>query len=110
MAIITVKKHTVKKALSMGFEKVLDDRGYDSGAYYVKDGKKWIFDIVALKQKQGATSDDELKILGYVVDTYNLVKNESNELAELYQDIAVEDGEPMYLEGGVYLYPDGSIR
>ncbi|HGW7519856.1 TPA: hypothetical protein ACNRHG_004606, partial [Escherichia coli] len=30
--------------------------------------------------------------------------------AELYQDIAVEDGEPMYLEGGVYLYPDGSIR
>lgn len=106
MAIITVKKHTVKKALSMGFEKVLDDRGYD----YVKDGKKWIFDIVALKQKQGATSDDELKILGYDVDTYNLVKNESNELAELYQDIAVEDGEPMYLEGGVYLYPDGSIR
>ncbi|EFH9043327.1 hypothetical protein GFB06_09875, partial [Escherichia coli] len=81
-----------------------------SGAYYVKDGKKWIFDIVALKQKQGATSDDELKILGYDVDTYNLVKNESNELAELYQDIAVEDGEPMYLEGGVYLYPDGSIR
>ncbi|HHI1616048.1 TPA: hypothetical protein ACP4WV_001101, partial [Escherichia coli] len=60
--------------------------------------------------KQGATSDDELKILGYDVDTYNLVKNESNELAELYQDIAVEDGEPMYLEGGVYLYPDGSIR
>lgn len=110
MAIITVKKHTVKKALSMGFEKVLDDRGYDSGVYYVKDGKKWIFDIVALKQKQGATSDDELKILGYDVDTYNLVKNESNELAELYQDIAVEDGEPMYLEGGVYLYPDGSIR
>ena len=110
MAIITVKKHTVKKALSMGFEKVLDDRGYDSGAYYVKDDKKWIFDIVALKQKQGATSDDELKILGYDVDTYNLVKNESNELAELYQDIAVEDGEPMYLEGGVYLYPDGSIR
>lgn len=82
MAIITVKKHTVKKALSMGFEKVLDDRGYDSGAYYVKDGKKWIFDIVALKQKQGATSDDELKILGYDVDTYNLVKNESNELAD----------------------------
>ncbi|EJF8969879.1 hypothetical protein M9H41_003418, partial [Escherichia coli] len=81
-----------------------------SGAYYVKDGKKWIFDIVALKQKQGATSDDELKILGYDVDTYNLVKNESNELAELYQDIAVEDGEPMYLEGDVYLYPDGSIR
>ena len=65
---------------------------------------------MALKQKQGATSDDELKILGYDVDTYNLVKNESNELAELYQDIAVEDGEPMYLEGGVYLYPDGSIR
>ncbi|WP_312383581.1 hypothetical protein [Atlantibacter subterraneus] len=110
MAFITVKKHTVKRALSMGFEKVLDDRGYDSGAYYFKDGKKWIFDIVALKQKQGVTSDDELKNLGYDVDTYNLLKNESNELAELYQDIAVEDGEPMYLEGGVDLYPDGSIR
>ena len=49
MAIVNVKKHTVKRALSMGFEKMLDDRGYDSGAYYVKDGKKWIFDIVALK-------------------------------------------------------------
>lgn len=110
MAIVNVKKHTVKRALSMGFEKVLDDRGYDSGAYYVKDSKKWIFDIVALKQKQGVTSDDELKNLGYDVDTYNLVKNESNELAEFYQDIAVEDGEPMYLEGRVYLYPDGSIR
>ena len=31
-------------------------------------------------------------------------------MAPLYKDIAVEDGEPMYLEGGVYLYPDGSIR
>ena len=72
--------------------------------------KKWIFDIVALKQKQGVTSDDELKNLGYDVDTYNLLENEPNEMAQLYQDIAVEDGEPMYLEGGVYLYPDGSIR
>jgi hypothetical protein len=26
----------------MGFEKVLDERGYDDGAYYVKDGKIWI--------------------------------------------------------------------
>ncbi|HGA6191951.1 TPA: hypothetical protein ACIS5S_004549, partial [Salmonella enterica subsp. enterica serovar Saintpaul] len=24
--------------------------------------------------------------------------------------LAVEEGEPVYLEGGMYLYPDGSIR
>ncbi|WP_338464456.1 hypothetical protein [Franconibacter daqui] len=116
MAFINSTKHKVEKALSMGFEKVIDDRGYDSGAYYIKDGKKWIFDIVALKQKQGVTSDEELQNLGYDVDTYNYLENEPsstngpNEMAELYQDIAFEDGEPMYLEGGLYLYPDGSIR
>ncbi|HFE6202164.1 TPA: hypothetical protein ACF9VM_005474, partial [Klebsiella pneumoniae] len=26
------------------------------------------------------------------------------------EDMAVEDGEAVYLEGGMYLYPDGSIR
>ncbi|EOA8104167.1 hypothetical protein ACIMP5_004716, partial [Salmonella enterica] len=25
-------------------------------------------------------------------------------------NLAVEEGEPVYLEGGMYLYPDGSIR
>lgn len=51
MVIIIVKKYIVKKVLLMGFEKVFDDCGYDFGVYYVKDGKKWIFDIVAFKQK-----------------------------------------------------------
>ncbi|EOW3589750.1 hypothetical protein ACLLYI_004897, partial [Salmonella enterica] len=28
----------------------------------------------------------------------------------LTHNLAVEEGEPVYLEGGMYLYPDGSIR
>ncbi|MCW0145307.1 hypothetical protein OIU82_20355 [Escherichia coli] len=46
------KKHTVKKALSMGFEKVLDDRGYDSGAYYVKDGKSGFLILLRLSKNK----------------------------------------------------------
>ncbi|MEQ5575061.1 hypothetical protein ABN306_19865 [Providencia huaxiensis] len=110
MTYITVKKHTVRKALSMGFEKVFDDRDYDAGAYYIKDGKKWIFDINALKQKQNIFSDNELKELGYDVDTYKSVAKELDEMSIIYQDIVIEDGEAIYLEGGMYLYPDGSIR
>lgn len=104
------KKHSVFKALSMGFEKILDERGYDNGAYYVKDGKIWIFDIVALKQKLGISSNEELEAQDYDVETYLSLEKEPNELAALYEDMAVEDGEAVYLEGGMYLYPDGSIR
>ena len=62
----------------MGFEKVFDERGYDSGTYYIKDGKKWIFEISALKQKQNVSTDDELKGLVYDVGTYRNVGNESS--------------------------------
>ncbi|MEE7540513.1 hypothetical protein G8O18_22640, partial [Enterobacter kobei] len=80
------------------------------GAYYVKDGKIWIFDIVALKQKLGVSSNEELEAQDYDVETYLSLEKEPNELAALYEDMAVEDGEAVYLEGGMYLYPDGSIR
>lgn len=102
-------KHSTFKALSMGFEKVLDERAYN-GAYYVKDGKIWIFDITALKQRQGVSSNEELEAQGYDVETYLSLENEPNELVALYEDITVEDGEPVYLEGEMYLYPDGSMH
>ncbi|EDV5903036.1 hypothetical protein ZO98_000308 [Salmonella enterica subsp. salamae] len=49
------------------------------------------------------------------IDTYYRVENEpkesaDNEMRSLYDNLAVEKGEPVYLEGGMHLYPDGSIR
>ncbi|EPU2077613.1 hypothetical protein ACVVFS_005132, partial [Salmonella enterica subsp. enterica serovar Chester] len=51
----------------------------------------------------------------YDVDTYYRVENQQEEIADdemqsRYHNLAVEEGEPVYLEGGMYLYPDGSIR
>ncbi len=36
----------------MGFEKVLDDRGYDSGAYYVKMAKSGFLILLRLSKNK----------------------------------------------------------
>ncbi|EHD7022984.1 hypothetical protein VWQ25_002381 [Salmonella enterica] len=56
-----------------------------------------------------------LRKQNYDVDTYYRIENQQEEIADdemqsLYHNLAVEEGEPVYLEGGMYLYPDGSIR
>ncbi|MGG7053802.1 hypothetical protein ACLM7F_24195, partial [Salmonella enterica subsp. enterica] len=33
-----------------------------------------------------------------------------DEMQSLFLNLEVEEGEPVNLEGGMYLYPDGSIR
>lgn len=81
----------------------------------LKMGLKWIFNITGLKKRLGVYSDDDLRKQNYDVDTYYRVENQPEESADdemqsLYHNLAVEEGEPVYLEGGMYLYPDGSIR
>jgi hypothetical protein len=35
---------------------------------------------------------------------------EDNDLIDLYDALCVEDGQPVYLCDGVWLYPDGDVR
>lgn len=108
-------KHSQACALRMGYEEFPDENAY-GGAYYIKDGLKWIFTIVGLKKHLGLYNDDELRNEKYDVDMYYRIESEpeleseDDDMKSLYHDIAINDGEPVYLEGGMYLYPDGSIR
>lgn len=90
-----------------------DENAY-SGAYYIKNGLKWIFNIQGLKKDLGVASNEQLSHENYDVETYVILENEPEniEMKQVYQDleVEVESGEPVYLEGGMYLYPDGSIR
>ncbi|EAA8738574.1 TPA: hypothetical protein ACS54F_001669 [Salmonella enterica] len=109
-----VSKHGCDVALRMGYKECPDENAYGD-AYYIKDGLKWIFNITGLKKRLGVYSDDDLRKQNYDVDTYYRVENQQEEIADdemqsLYHNLAVEEGEPVYLEGGMYLYPDGSIR
>lgn len=60
-----------KLALESGFDIVSDDAAYNR-RYFIKDGKKWIHNIDALKRQLKISSDDELKNKGYDVDAYYL--------------------------------------
>ncbi len=62
-------RESERLALQFGFKKVYSDYGYN-GKYFIKNGKKWIHDIVALKKHLGLSSNIELKRKGYDVDTY----------------------------------------
>ncbi|MES0232041.1 hypothetical protein [Citrobacter portucalensis] len=119
MNSLTTGKHARVHALRLGYEEFPDENAY-GGAYYIKDGLKWIFTIVGLKKHLGIYNDDDLRNEKYDVDTYYRLESESepepepepedNEMQSLYDDLKISDGEPVYLEGGMYLYPDGSIR
>lgn len=111
MDYINNGKHTRKKALGMGYTEVPDENAY-SGAYYIKNGLKWIFNIQGLKKDLGVVSNEQLSQENYDIETYFKLENEPEniEMKQVYQDLEVESGEPVYLEGGMYLYPDGSIR
>ena len=57
------------KALQCGFKEVPDPDAYN-GKYFLKNGLKWIHNIVALKIRLGVTDDAYLITLGYDVETY----------------------------------------
>ena len=111
---IDYKKSSEDLALSLGYRAVPDESAY-KGIYYIKNDKKWIHDIDALKLKLNCFSNDELIKLGYDVDAYNKYKNYDEdmvniEMKQLYSAITYEDDEPAYLMDGMYLFPDGSIH
>ena len=60
-----------KLALKYSFEMVIDEEAYN-GRYFIKDGKKWIHNIDALKRQLGTKSDDVLINNGYDVKSYYL--------------------------------------
>lgn len=56
-------------AIKNGFEVVYDEDAYN-GRYFIKDGKKWIHNIDALKRQLRVNSDSELSEYDYDVVAY----------------------------------------
>ena len=56
-------------AIKNGFEVVYDEDAYN-GRYFIKDGKKWIHNIEALKRQLRVNSDSELSEYDYDVVAY----------------------------------------
>ena len=56
-------------AIKNGFEVVFDENAYN-GRYFIKDGKKWIHNIDALKRQLRIDSDAELSEYDYDVSAY----------------------------------------
>lgn len=56
-------------ALNNGFEMILDDDAYN-GRYFIRDGKKWIHNISALKKQLRTYDNRVLEQHGYDVEAY----------------------------------------
>lgn len=56
-------------ALKNGFQVVLDENAYN-GRYFIKDGKKWIHNISALKSQLRIYDDYGVEKMGYDVAVY----------------------------------------
>jgi hypothetical protein len=56
-------------AINNGFKVVLDEDAYN-GRYFIKDGKKWIHNIAALKKQCGVYDNSVLEQMGYDVYAY----------------------------------------
>ncbi|WP_259695662.1 hypothetical protein [Proteus mirabilis] len=115
-------------SLSLGYEAVPDQEAY-TGAYFIKSGKKWIFNIIGLKKTLNITSDDELRMQDYDVDMYfeihqnwsqyqdmifgndDIAPSPENELTSIYHDLQVtnDSGEMVYLSDGMWLDSNGRI-
>lgn len=115
-------------ASNLGYEEVPDQDAY-TGAYFIKNGKKWIFNITGLKKTLNVTSDDELRAQDYDVDMYfeirqnryqyqvmilgsdGIVPLTKNELTSVYHDLQVtnEPEEIVYLSDGMWLDSHGRI-
>ncbi|WP_109850485.1 hypothetical protein [Proteus sp. CA142267] len=118
----------IQLALNLGYEAVPDQEAY-TGAYFIKSGKKWIFNIIGLKKTLNITSDDELRMQDYDVDMYfeirqnwsqyqdmifgnnDIAPSPENELTSIYHDLQVtnDSGEMVYLSDGMWLDFNGRI-
>lgn len=109
-------KHTEFDALANGFSEVPGE-SVDSGLpLFIRDGKKWIYTIKGLKKDLKVKTDAQLMALGYDVGMYWEIENKAREdlkpLSDLHAELRLSDtdAEPVYLEGGMVLCPDGTIR
>ncbi|MGC2868989.1 hypothetical protein [Proteus vulgaris] len=118
----------IQLALNLGYEAVPDQEAY-TGAYFIKSGKKWIFNIIGLKKTLNITSDDELRMQDYDIDMYfeirqnwsqyqdmifgnnDIAPSPENELTSIYHDLQVtnDSGEMVYLSDGMWLDSNGRI-
>ncbi len=85
------------------------------GKYFIKNEKKWIHHIEALKNKLNVNSNTELAALGYDIENYHKYKKHTNkmvdkELTNLYMNITHSDGEATYLHDGMWLLSDGTLE
>lgn len=69
------KKYNYSEQLAYdsGFRAVKDVSAYN-GRYFIKNGKKWIHNIKALKYQLSISSESVLKDMGYDVHAYYLYK------------------------------------
>ncbi|MGV6989745.1 hypothetical protein ACWA5Z_12805 [Testudinibacter sp. P80/BLE/0925] len=75
------------KAIALGYTEIQDERAFN-GRYFIKDGKKWIHNIEALRRKLNKDyvryiDDDELSVsapegFGYGVEAYYLYNSHSD--------------------------------
>lgn len=86
----------------------LDALNDASAAFFLtmEEAEKYIQELNELLEKMTNpfTEESETK-----KDTKKDTEGESDEYVEMYNDLCVEDGFPVYLGDGVELYPDGSI-
>ena len=105
---------SVELALALKYERVPDPSAY-KGCYFIKNNKKWIHNIKALKTKLGVSSNEDLENLDYDVENYHAYKNHTNkmvdnEMVQIYEAITHLDGEATYLMDGMWLLPDGTME
>lgn len=105
---------SVELALALGYKEILDENAY-KGRYFIKNEKKWIHHIEALKKKLNVHSNTELATLGYDIENYHKYKKYTNkmvdkELTNLYMNITHADGEATYLHDGMWLLDDGTLE
>lgn len=116
MTTVGYLNHNESDAISNGFLKVAGELTDEGRPLFVKDGKKWIYTIIGLKKDLGLNTDEQLIALGYDVETYwrleRKARENPNPLSALHATIHPSDTDsyPVYLEDGMWLYADGSIR
>ena len=112
--ISTPYNHSEKIALKLGFIEIEDIDAFN-GRYFVKDNKIWIHNIEALKSKLCIYDEEELKSIGYDVETYYSHENEFKSQKKVPKKLRMYDEKEktgmdcglenmVYMSDGVYIH------
>lgn len=84
MSFHSAYQSSIEQAQWLGYVRVEDKNAF-MGAYYIKNGKKWIYNLEALGKKLGATCHFDFIRHGYAIEDYLLFHNTSiEEMLEIY--------------------------